>query len=1066
MLDGTPPLASFTTEFSRLNARQREAVTHPDGPVLVVAGPGTGKTQLLAARVAWLLQQPDARPQEILCLTYTEAAARNMRERLLRFIGPAAHRVAIHTFHSFGQLIIGENADRLGYHELAVASELDIELLFRELLDGLPQGHLLRRDTGSDPYFEIKRLKPLLETMNREGWSEAMLAEKLEEYRLSLPLDDAYIYKKAVPAKGARAGDVNQAKLALEEQKIELTMAAIALFEPYRRALLARQRYTYDDMLGWATKLLTDDEGLLQSYQERFQHFLVDEYQDTNGAQSQLLHLLAGYWDNPSVLAVGDDDQSIYRFQGASVANVLDFTRRYPSARIVVLEENYRSSAAVLAAAGALIAHNQERLTRQLPDLTKQLIARHPRFAASGVAAPVLRSYDSPLHEAAHVAAEIVALHQTGWPAGGVAVLVRNNDQHDLLARLLTAAGVPYYRSRKVNVLTTEPLAASLHRVLTYVAAALLPDPGIAEAALFNVLHLDALTVPPVELVRLAAGYRARHGYARRDETVVVLPWRDWAAQATTDDTLARELGLSAEGRAALRQALARLDSWVQAAASCPLPTLLELICLETLLPAHLVAHPYPAQLLAVANALVQFGRDESQRDTNLQPAEFLTTWNRLATTKEGLPVEQTSGSDAARLQLLTAHVAKGLEFERVWVLGCQQSKWARAHRNDGYRLPPLLQDTPGEKATEEESRRLFFVAMTRAQEHLTLSYARTDAKGKDSSECLFISELREAMGLPESAWEVPVAVLEAARLQQLVLPPPPAPLPDPAVLEGLLASFTLSATVLNAYLKCPIGCYYEQLLKVPRPRGESMLFGSAVHEALEQYFRLSQRQPEQPFGDAEALAAGFAARYARHRHELPAADFDRRQYAGRTLLRAYHARWHATWQNTSVVEHTVNRAVVPGGVALNGKLDRLDPRPDGAGHDVLDYKTGNPDNPSAKANVLAAIHNPTATLADWHQDEKQRGGDYWRQGVFYHLLLTHDTEARFRPASISFCYIKPVEKAGQAPVYVRKRIVITPEAEATVLAQIQAVDAAIRNHEFDHGCGGCSWCLLSAKTA
>ncbi|WP_197070521.1 ATP-dependent helicase [Hymenobacter sp. DG25B] len=594
MLDGTSPQPSFTTEFARLNARQREAVTHPDGPVLVVAGPGTGKTQLLAARVAWLLQQPDARPQEILCLTYTEAAARNMRERLLRFIGPAAHRVAIHTFHSFGQLIIGENADRLGYHELTVASELEIELLFRELLDGLPQGHLLRRDTGSDPYYEIKRLKPLLEAMNREGWSEALLAQKLEEYRLSLPLDDEYIYKVAVKSKGANASDVNQAKLAKEEERIELTRAAIELFEPYRRALLARQRYTYDDMLGWATKLLKDDEGLLQSYQERFQHFLVDEYQDTNGAQSQLLHLLAGYWDCPSVLAVGDDDQSIYRFQGASVANVLDFTRRYPSARIVVLEENYRSSEAVLTAAGALIAHNEERLTRQLPDIVKQLVARHPRFAASAVAAPVLRSYESPLHEAAHVAAEIVALHQSGWPAGGGAVLVHNHDQHELLARLLTAAGVPYHRSRKVNVLTTEPLAASLHRVLTYVGAALQPDPGVAEAALFNVLHLEALAVPPVELVRLAAGYRARHGHAHRDGVATALPWRDWAAQATTDDALAQALGLSAEGRAALRQALARLDGWVQAAASQPLPALLELVCLETLLPAHLVAHPHP----------------------------------------------------------------------------------------------------------------------------------------------------------------------------------------------------------------------------------------------------------------------------------------------------------------------------------------------------------------------------------------------------------------------------------------------------------------------------------------
>ena len=1059
MPDITPPFSSFATEFARLNIRQREAVTHPDGPVLVVAGPGTGKTQLLAARVAWLLLQPDARPQEILCLTYTEAAARNMRERLLRFVGPAAHRVAIHTFHSFGQLIISENADRLGYHELTVASELEVELIFRELIDGLPKGHVLRRDTGSDPYFEIKRLKPLLEAMNREGWSEALLAEKLEEYRLSLPLDDEYIYKVAVKSKGAKAGDINKTKVAIEEQRIELTAAAIQLFEPYRRALLARQRYTYDDMLGWATRLLTDDEGLLQSYQERFQHFLVDEYQDTNGAQSQLLHLLAGYWDNPSVLAVGDDDQSIYRFQGASVANVLEFTRRYPSARIVVLEENYRSSAAVLAAAGALIAHNQERLSRQRQDVTKQLFARHPRFAASPVAAPALRSYDSPLHEAAHVAAEVAALHQAGWPAGGGAVLVHNHDQHDLLARLLTAAGVPYHRSRKVNVLATEPLAASLHRALTYVAAALQPTPEVAEAALFSVLHLDALAVPPVELVRLAAGYRARHGHGHQDKAAVALPWRDWAAQATTDDSLARELGLSGEGRQALRRALLRLDSWVQAAASRPLPALLELMCLETLLPACLLTHPHPAHLLAVANALLQFGRDESRRDANLQPADFLATWNRLAATKEGLPVEQTSGSDAARLQLLTAHAAKGLEFERVWVLGCQQSKWCKAHRNDGYKLPPLLQDAPGEKAAEEESRRLFFVAMTRAQEHLTLSYVRTDDKGKDSSECMFISELRAALGLVETACEVPAAVLEAARLQQLAPPPPPAPLPDPALLDGLLADFALSATTLNAYLRCPIGCYYEQLLRVPGPRGEALHFGTAVHDALEQHFRQAQQNPGQRFGGADALVAAFERRFARARGDMAPAAFERRLHAGQAQLRAYHAQWQASWLPTAVVEHGVRLARTPSGIPLKGKLDRLDPRADGSGHDVLDYKTGNPDKATAK--LKAAPYDPAAGLAEWHRDERLRGGDYWRQAVFYHLLLTHDTERRFRPASVSLDYIQPAQEPGKLPRLLRKQVVIGPQDEATVLAQIEAVDSAIRAHRFDQGCGECAWCRL-----
>ena len=1058
MLDGTPPLTAFTAEFARLNTRQREAVEHPDGPVLVVAGPGTGKTQLLAARVAWLLRQPDARPQEILCLTYTEAAARNMRQRLLRFIGPDAHRVAIHTFHSFGQHIIQENADQLGYHGLTVASDLEMRQLFIDLIDALPAGHQLRRDSG-DAYYEVKRLVPLFQNMKREGWSVSQLLLALEEYRVSLPDEKEYQYQNNMPARGIQAGDLKQHELAAEEDKIAKSGAAIELFHDYQRALRERGRYDYDDMLGWSIGLLRDHPHVLLGYQERYQHFLVDEYQDTNGAQSQLLHLLASYWDRPSVLVVGDDDQSIFRFQGASVANVLDFQIRYPTAHVVVLEENYRSSAAVLAAAEALIDRNQERLTKQVPGLSKHLVARHPQFAGSAVAAPVLRHFASPLHESAHVAAEVASLYQQGWPAGGGAVVVHDHAQLDTLALLLTAAGVPFYRKRQVNVLAEEALAVALYRVLNYLAAALLPNPAAAEPALFTLLHLDCLAIPPVDLVRLAAGYRLHHGRTAREKDSHAMPWREWMQQATTNKALAMELQLSSEGQAALGEALALLDTWLHAAASQPVPALFELICLKTLLPWHLSRHAQPDHLLAVARTLLQFGRAEARRRPDLSVASLLAVWELLAETLEGLPLEQTMGTEAAALQLLTAHGAKGLEFERVWVLGCQQAKWLKTYKPSRYRLPPSLVPAFSKQAEEEEGRRLFFVALTRAQEHLTLSFARTDDKGKESSECLFISDLVAALRVTATGVEVPEEVLAAALRQQLTPPAPPAPRPDAVLLDRLLADFALSATTLNAYLRCPIGCYYEQLLRVPGVRGEALHFGSAVHEALEHYFEQAQRHPEQLFGDGEALAAAFETRFARIRAELSPAAYERRRYAGQAQLRAYHARWHASWSPTAVVEHSVRLARTPGGTLLKGKLDRLDPRADGNGHDVLDYKTGNPTNATAK--LKAAPHDPAAGLADWHRDERLRGGDYWRQAVFYHLLLSHDTEHRFRPASVSFDFIQAEEKPGQVPEFVHKRVVIGPDDEATVLAQIQAVDAAIRAHQFDHGCGECAWCQL-----
>jgi DNA helicase-2/ATP-dependent DNA helicase PcrA len=1056
--------AALATKLADLNQRQRQAVTHPDGPLLVIAGPGTGKTQLLAARVAFLLTQPDVRPQEILCLTYTDAAARNMRQRLLGFIGPEAHRVAIHTFHSLGQLIIQENGGVLGRHDLEPATDLETDEVLREVLDGLPAGHQLRRDVG-DAYYDLRHLKQLFQTMKREGWAPAELLQALEEYRLELPYDAAYLYKNPPPAmraQGVRPGDVIPHKLAEEEAHIERSVAAVCLFEAYQAGLAARRRFDYGDMLAWATHLLEENEGLRLSYQERFQHFLVDEYQDTNGAQSRLLYLLADYWSNPSLLVVGDDDQSIFRFQGASVANVFEFTRRYPQAGTVVLEENYRSSAPVLATAEALISRNQERLVGQLPGLSKQLLACHARFAASPDL-PRLCRYATPLHEAADVAAQLAALHHSGqWPTGRVGVITRNHDQMDQLASLLRAAGVPFQRRRAVDVLA-EPLAAALHRVLRYAAASLRPDDQLAaDAALFELLHLAALVVPPADLLRLALGHQ-HHRQQAHAASQPVLAWRAWAG-ATLDDfgpTPPEQPALSIEGRLALARALTLVDGWVQAAATLPLPALLEHIVLETLLPAQLAQAAQPGQVLAEASALLHWGRAEARRQAAVGVSDLLHTWEVLAATREGLPLEH-GGEASAALELLTAHSAKGLEWEHVWVLGCQQTAWRRKAADRGFRLPPVLAPATGGDADCEEARRLFFVALTRAQVQLTVCWAAYDEAGKELMPCEFVAEL-EQDGLVVADMLVSPAVLDTARRTQLAPPPPPAPVPDPALLDELLLDFRLSATVLNSYLACPLACYYEQILRVPTAHNEKLLFGSAMHLALEEFFRQAQ-QPAAAFGPVDDLVELFRQHFSRARFELPGQVFQRLAHAGPELLRAWWAQAQASTRPTAVVEYRV-RTELPGGPRLVGMLDRLDLHDDGRTCDVLDYKTGSPATASEKLRP-ALSGAATATLAEWKANPALRGGDYWRQGVFYRLLLAHDPDYRYEVASVSFDYLRPVREAGKPPRFVRRKIGASPADEATVLAQIRAVDAAIRRHEFGSGCGECSWCRLRAGQA
>lgn len=465
--------------------------------------------------------------------------------------------------------------------------------------------------------------------------------------------------------------------------------------------------------------------------------------------------------------------------------------------------------------------------------------------------------------------------------------------------------------------------------------------------------------------------------------------------------------------------------------------------------------------MLAETRTLLRWGRAEARRLSRAGVARLLATWEALAATREGLPLESGGAGSTAPLELLTAHGAKGLEWEQVWLLGCGQNAWRRKPADRGFRLPPALAATPGDVADCEEARRLFFVALTRAQAQLTVCWAAYDEAGKDLVPCEFVDEMHQ-QGLALTEVAVAPEVLAAAHQAELAPPSPPAALPDAALLNELLADFTLSATVLNAYLACPVACYYEQILRVPMPRHEKLLFGAAVHRALEQFFQQAGQRPVGEFGPVDELAELFRQQFTRARFEVLGLAFQRLFHAGPELLRARWAQAQSSARPGALVEYRV-QAELPGGLLLVGTLDRLDLHSDGYHGDVLDYKTGNPATAAAKLRP-APPEAATASLAEWLADPALRGGDYWRQGIFYRLLLAHDPEQPYAAASVTFDFLRPVQAAGQLPQFVRRQVAATPADEATVLAPIRAVDAAIRRHEFNPGCGQCRWCRLRAN--
>src|ERR1700744_5509824 len=419
----------FQEALAKLNPEQMAAVEQMDGPVLVIAGPGTGKTQILAARIGKILTETDASAHEILCLTYTHAGAVAMRKRLFDFIGPDAYRVNIYTFHAFCNEIIQENLDYFGKLNMESLSDLESAMLFRELVDEFPNDHLLKRFTG-EIYLEAPNLKSLFSDMKKENWDEAAIQKAVQEYLDDLPNREKYIYKRANTKTGVKVGDLKQKDIDKVHEQMKKLLSAVSEFQNFSKKMTDRSRYDYDDMITWVLKAFKENEELLRRYQERYQYILVDEFQDTSGSQNELLKFILNYWDTPNVFVVGDDDQSIFKFQGANMKNILDFANDYVSTlKTVVLKHNYRSNQSILDISKALINNNHERLTSQLT-LDKNLQAAHSRFN-NLVAEPVINEYENPAKELVDVAEKIKQLLAEGTGPGEIAVIYRNHSQGD-----------------------------------------------------------------------------------------------------------------------------------------------------------------------------------------------------------------------------------------------------------------------------------------------------------------------------------------------------------------------------------------------------------------------------------------------------------------------------------------------------------------------------------------------------------------------------------------------------------------------------------------------------------
>ncbi len=1019
----------FKESLNKLNKEQLEAVVNIEGPVLVNAGPGTGKTQILATRIGKILYETDTAPHNILCLTYTDAATIAMRKRLVEIIGPTAHQIHIFTFHGFCNQVIQENLDYFGgYRQLEPITDLESIDIYKELIDNLPNGNILKR-YKQDRYFEKGRMSNLFSLMKKENIKPLEFIETINKHLEEEKENEKYIAKRASTKKGVsfKKGDFRYDHFEEYATKFEETKAAIEQYENFEKIMLANERYDYDDMILWVLKAFQENEYLLLQYQERYHYFLIDEYQDTNGAQNAILSELISYWDQPNVFVVGDDDQAIFKFQGANLRNLVDFKNRYDPTTIVLIQ-NYRSNQPILDASKQLIGFNKERIIVEDPSLSKEIIAVGEY--KTNECMPSVLCFQKQSEEYAYIAKEIETLYKRDiHELTDTAVIYRNHAQINDLISICEKRGIPYNVKKKVNVLQL-PFIKNIINLLKYISEEYDKNYS-ASARLFELMHYSYFELNAHDIAKISHYSNVRRSELKETKLRDVIANRDILESFNLND-IDSILKLSDN-----------LEKWISDIANMTVQSLFENILNDGNILSYIINRHDKAWLLQIVSSLFDFIKNETVKNPDLNLMEIIKLINQMIDNKIELPVNKSITSEIG-VNFITAHSAKGLEFKNVFMISCTKKVWDKKGNTRGnYKYPDGVNTSS--ELTIEDDRRLFYVAMTRAKTNLQISYSIRDEEGKDLGASQFIDEISDSETIKLENPQVNEETLVEFYYDILRKNEPKISLIESEIIKDWLKDYKLSVTHLNKYLRCPLTFYFEIILKVPSARNASTGFGTAMHDALRAFF---ENYKAKDLKDKSHLLYFFKDSMNKHKSHFTKDEFEAYLSTGENTLNLVYDDRMDRWLNVPkfALEEEVSNAESDG-IPLKGFLDKVDIF-DNHVH-VIDYKTGNAQN-GKKKTVRPSEKNET-------------GGDYWRQLVFYKILLDSDKKHSWNMQSAEIDFLEPDRKTQQFTNWIYS---VSPEDISIVKDQIKSSYQKILNHEFEIGCGeeDCNWCSFAHR--
>ncbi len=851
-----------------LTAAQRQAVTHEGGPLLIIAGAGTGKTTVITRRIAWLIATKRARPDEILALTFTEKAAAEMEERVDLLVPYGYLDIAIRTFHAFGDQLVREHATQLGLSPHV------------RVLSSPEQGVFLRRRAFELP---LQSLRPLNDPTR---FLDALLTVFARAKDEAVSPEDYLAYARSI-----------QPSESPEAQRILEVAEAYAAYEPLLRNADA---IDFGDQVLLAIRLLEQHPEIQAALKSRFRYILVDEFQDTNYAQYRLLRLLAD--PGAPISVVGDDDQSIYKWRGAAISNMLKFLEHYAAVRTVVLTDNFRSGQPILDCAYRLIRLNNPDRLETKQGIEKRLVAKTTHAGDP----PHLRIFDTVSSEADWVAATIRPEIESGVRRPGeFAILVRSNREADGFLRALNVAGVPWRFSGTSGLFAREETKILLSCLKT------LADPDdslswfhVASSPLYGCAMQDLSLV-------LAHGRKTNHSFRRVLE------------QLNQEPTLAEAISEAGKRQLTqLQEDVARLLEQTRTRSSGQvlyqwlsdrgwLARLSQEERLEDLLRLQTIA-AFFSQLRRIEELVA------GRLPELMQHLELFEAMGHEA------PNEDDAWADC--VHVLTIHKAKGLEFPVVFMVGLVQGRFPTLRRRDTIELPDaLIQDIlPSGDYHLQEERRLFYVGMTRAKHALYLSCAY-DYGGKTVRK---VSQfVLEALDLASPSPPARIANAKELIARSRAQEPLPLSASDPA--RRILR---LDPHGVDDYLTCPLKYRYSHVLKVPVMRHHLVAYGSALHKAVEAFFR--QRLAGQEMAETELLAtfeqAWSAEGFLTQEHE------QLRFAQGRETLRRFYQRQQQAPERPLLIEEKFKFPL--DGLLVVGRWDRVDRQ--GENIVIIDYKS------------------------------------------------------------------------------------------------------------------------------